>query len=56
MKQIPLASGEAELFSKDFKQRGFSFVGPTIIYAHIQAVGMANDHLVNCFRYREVGE
>jgi DNA-3-methyladenine glycosylase I len=56
MKQIPVASGESELFSKDLKQRGFSFVGPTVIYAHMQAVGMVNDHLIDCFRYREVGE
>jgi DNA-3-methyladenine glycosylase I len=51
-----VASGESELFSKDLKQRGFSFVGPTVIYAHMQAVGMVNDHLIDCFRYREVGE
>ena len=43
---------ESDAFSKDLKQRGFSFVGSTIIYAHMQAVGMVNDHLVACFRYR----
>ena len=40
--------------SKDLRARGFKFVGPTICYAFMQAVGMANDHLVDCFRYREV--
>ena len=54
MKQIPAASTESDEFSKDLKGRGFSFVGSTIIYAHMQAVGMVNDHLVDCFRYREV--
>ncbi|MFH2050388.1 MAG: DNA-3-methyladenine glycosylase I [bacterium] len=52
--QIPAKSKEAESFSKDLKQRGFNFVGPTIIYAHMQATGMVNDHLINCFRYKEV--
>jgi DNA-3-methyladenine glycosylase I len=50
-KQIPASSAESDAFSKDLKQRGFSFVGSTIIYAHMQAVGMVNDHLVGCFRY-----
>jgi DNA-3-methyladenine glycosylase I len=54
MTQIPASSPESDAFSKDLKQRGFSFVGSTIIYAHMQAVGMVNDHLVHCFRYREV--
>jgi DNA-3-methyladenine glycosylase I len=54
MKQIPSTSTESDAFSKDLKQRGFSFVGSTVIYAHMQAVGMVNDHLVDCFRYREV--
>jgi DNA-3-methyladenine glycosylase I len=54
MKQIPATSPESDAFSKDLKRRGFSFVGSTIIYAHMQAVGMVNDHLVDCFRYREV--
>jgi DNA-3-methyladenine glycosylase I len=51
---IPATSPESDAFSKDLKKRGFSFVGSTIIYAHMQAVGMVNDHLVGCFRYREV--
>jgi DNA-3-methyladenine glycosylase I len=53
-KQIPATSPESDAFSKDLKHRGFSFVGSTVIYAHMQAVGMVNDHLVDCFRYREV--
>ena len=45
---------ESDIFSKDLKARGFKFVGSTIIYAHMQAVGMVNDHLMDCFRYKEV--
>ena len=52
--QIPPSSPESDAFSKDLKRRGFSFVGPTVIYAYMQAVGMVNDHLVGCFRYREI--
>src|SRR5712691_8301766 len=54
MREIPATSPESDAFSKDLKGRGFSFVGSTIIYAHMQAVGMVNDHLVDCFRYRGV--
>jgi DNA-3-methyladenine glycosylase I len=54
MRQIPATSVESDAFSKDLKRRGFSFVGSTIVYAHMQAVGMVNDHLVHCFRYREI--
>jgi DNA-3-methyladenine glycosylase I len=54
MSEIPATSPESDAFSKDLKRRGFSFVGSTVIYAHMQAVGMVNDHLVSCFRYREV--
>ena len=54
MQQIPPITRQAETFSKDLKGRGFRFVGPTICYAHMQAVGMVNDHLVTCFRYPEV--
>jgi len=53
-KEIPATSPESDAMSKDLKQRGFSFVGSTVIYAHMQAVGMVNDHLVDCFRYRQV--
>ena len=44
----------SDAFSKDLKKRGFNFVGSTIVYAHMQAVGMVNDHLTDCFRYREL--
>jgi DNA-3-methyladenine glycosylase I len=54
MSQIPATSKESEALSKDLKKRGFKFVGPTIIYAHMQAVGMVNDHVISCFRYRKV--
>ena len=54
MRQIPATSPQSDAFSKDLKRRGFSFVGSTVIYAHMQAVGMVNDHLVDCFRYRQV--
>ena len=50
MKQVPATSAESDALSKDLKQRGFKFVGSTIIYAHMQATGMVNDHLVGCFR------
>lgn len=51
MKELPAVTKEAEALSKDLKKRGFSFVGPTIMYAHMQATGMVNDHIVDCFRY-----
>ncbi len=54
MRQVPATSPESDAFSKDLKRRGFGFVGSTVIYAYMQAVGMVNDHLVDCFRYREV--
>jgi DNA-3-methyladenine glycosylase I len=53
-RQVPATSPESDAFSKDLKRRGFSFVGSTVVYAHMQAVGMVNDHLVDCFRYREI--
>ncbi len=49
---IPATSPESDALSKDLKQRGFRFVGSTIVYAHMQATGMVNDHLVDCFRYK----
>jgi DNA-3-methyladenine glycosylase I len=52
--EIPVKTKESIAFSKDLVTRGFKFVGPTIIYAHMQAIGMVNDHLVSCFRYKEV--
>ena len=54
--EIPAKTPLAETISKDLKKRGFRFVGPTIIYADMQATGMVNDHLVDCFRYREIAE
>jgi DNA-3-methyladenine glycosylase I len=54
MREIPATSPESDAFSKDLKHRGFSFVGSTVMYAHMQAVGMVNDHLIDCFRYREI--
>jgi DNA-3-methyladenine glycosylase I len=54
MKQIPPRTDLSDAFSKDLKQRGFGFVGSTIVYAHMQAVGMVNDHIVDCFRHRPV--
>ena len=53
MADVPATSPESEALSKDLKQRGFKFVGSTIMYAHLQAAGLVNDHLVSCFRYRE---
>jgi DNA-3-methyladenine glycosylase I len=53
--RIPATTDESDAMSKDLKKRGFKFVGPTICYAFMQAVGMVNDHLVDCFRYEEVG-
>jgi DNA-3-methyladenine glycosylase I len=53
-RQIPATSAESEALSKDLKQRGFSFVGPTVGYAYMQAAGLVNDHLVSCFRYQEI--
>jgi DNA-3-methyladenine glycosylase I len=53
--QIPASTKESDAMSKDLKKRGFKFVGSTICYAFMQAAGMINDHLVSCFRYKEVG-
>jgi DNA-3-methyladenine glycosylase I len=51
--QVPATSPESDALSKDLKKRGFRFVGTTIIYAHMQATGMVNDHLTRCFRHKE---
>jgi DNA-3-methyladenine glycosylase I len=56
LKQLPARTKESDALSADLKQRGFRFVGSTIVYAHMQAVGMVNDHLIDCFRYRELGK
>jgi DNA-3-methyladenine glycosylase I len=53
-KQVPAETPQAVAMSKDLRKRGFKFVGPTICYAFMQAVGMVNDHLVDCFRYQEI--
>lgn len=52
LKQIPATSKESDALSKDLIKRGFKFVGSTVIYAHMQACGLINDHLVDCFRYK----
>jgi DNA-3-methyladenine glycosylase I len=52
--KLPAETAESRAMSKELKRRGFGFVGPTVCYAFMQAVGMVNDHLVSCFRYREV--
>lgn len=54
MKQVPASTPESGAMSKDLKKRGFRFVGSTICYAYMQATGMVNDHLVTCFRHRQV--
>ncbi|AXQ29825.1 DNA-3-methyladenine glycosylase I [Solimonas sp. K1W22B-7] len=55
IKDVPARTEVSDRFSKDLQKRGFKFVGTTIIYAHMQAVGMVNDHLVSCPRYKQVG-
>jgi DNA-3-methyladenine glycosylase I len=50
---VPATSKVSDALSKDLKQRGFKFVGSTIIYAHMQATGLVNDHLIDCYRYSE---
>lgn len=52
LKDIPATTGESDALSADLKKRGFKFVGSTIVYAHMQASGLVNDHLVDCWRYR----
>jgi DNA-3-methyladenine glycosylase I len=54
LKQLPAKTPESEALSKDLKRRGFKFVGPTICYAFMQAAGLVNDHVTDCFRYRDV--
>lgn len=55
IREIPASTPLSDALSRDLKQRGFRFVGSTICYAHMQAVGMVNDHTVDCFRWRELG-
>lgn len=54
LKEMPAKTELAETITKDLKQRGFKFVGPTVVYSHMQATGMINDHTTDCFRHREV--
>lgn len=54
MKEVPAKTDTSDALSRDLKKRGFSFVGSTIMYAHMQAVGMVNDHLVTCFRHKQL--
>jgi DNA-3-methyladenine glycosylase I len=54
LRDYPQFTDEAVAWSKDLKKRGFQFLGPTVVYAHMQAVGMVNDHTVDCFRYAEL--
>ncbi len=56
MKQVPATSPASDALSKDLKKRGFRFVGSTIIYAHMQATGLVNDHLTTCYRHKECAE
>ena len=54
LKELPPHTAESDAMSRDLRARGFTFVGPTICYAHMQATGMVNDHLVSCFRHQQL--
>ena len=54
LSEIPSKTPLSDLISKDLRKRGVTFIGSTIIYAHLQAIGMVNDHIVTCFRYKEL--
>jgi DNA-3-methyladenine glycosylase I len=54
--EVPAETAQSQAMSKDLKRRGFNFIGPTICYAFMQAVGMVNDHTVNCFRHAEISQ
>ena len=54
--EVPAGSDASRALSSDLKKRGFSFVGPTIVYAFMQSAGLVNDHLVSCFRHSELAE
>lgn len=56
MREVPASTPESDAMSKDLLKRGFKFVGSTICYAYMQAVGMVNDHLTDCFRHRQIGK
>lgn len=53
--EMPARTALSDIISKDLKERGFKFVGSTVVYSHMQATGMVNDHLVTCYRYKELG-
>jgi len=55
MREVPATSAQSDALSKDLRKRGFTFVGSTIMYAFMQAVGLVNDHIVECYRWRELG-
>ena len=55
LREVPAETDMSRIISKDLKKLGFSFVGPTIVYSHMQATGMVNDHLISCYRYQELG-
>lgn len=55
LRQLPAETAESRAMSRALKERGFKFVGPTICYAFMQAVGMVNDHVISCYRHRELG-
>lgn len=54
LKEVPVTTPESDLLSKDLKKRGFKFVGSTTIYAHMQAIGLVNDHTTDCYRFKEL--
>ncbi|MEP1034083.1 DNA-3-methyladenine glycosylase I [Ekhidna sp.] len=54
MEEVPVTTKESDAFAKDLKKRGFKFLGSTTVYAHMQAIGMVNDHTIDCFRYNEL--
>ncbi|MCG8335012.1 MAG: DNA-3-methyladenine glycosylase I [Proteobacteria bacterium] len=54
LKQVPANTALSDKISKDLKQRGFKFLGTTVVYSHLQATGLINDHIVECFRYEEI--
>lgn len=55
MTELPANTALSDVISKDLKKRGFKFVGSTVVYAHMQATGMVNDHVLGCYRYKELG-
>ncbi len=56
IEELPAKTPQSEALAKDMKKRGFKFLGPVILYSHMQATGLVNDHIISCFRYKEVSE